>query len=472
MTKLPLKPWTLITGLLLLNFGIRLVIYYNTQLFSFSDYSAYLGGVDNIAAGEKQYLLIGNFLFMISYLGYFAREILGNLDWFFIFNCLLGSLTGLIIYYLVVRITGLKSAGIITLLILTFYTEFMVFSSVFYTAVLMIFLISLIILLLWYYITSKKRVVIFFSAGGIVLLFLLTFFFKPELKYLPWLFLLTGACFLRRNRSFSLKSLLLSFILFTFSFLFQNSGLITHPEGNVISNSFVFFGHTDYGGDGGEGSFVYPANKARYENALTEYCKVNNIVSPTAIDYNSFQREEMKRFITNHPLKWIRLQFTKFFRTFGVVPETTSFKVLYTGLLKENLWLTSFVVVVPIVMIILMFILFFPQCPVPCALRPETKMFLYIYILLSLYYLIATIFYGQYQERYRMPLMVVFLIPTLAYFISTFDRTRIFIKSSLPVKVVLIFLFFTIWTLQAERAISNKERLENAIESVRGSLNK
>ncbi len=76
--------------LLLLNFALRLFIYGHTTLFSFSDYKLYLAGVEKIHDGESIKILSGNFLFTISYIGYFAKYVLGSLNFFFVFNCLLG----------------------------------------------------------------------------------------------------------------------------------------------------------------------------------------------------------------------------------------------------------------------------------------------------------------------------------------------------------------------------------------------
>jgi len=475
------NPNFIVGGLLISNFLIRLFIYFNTNLFSFSDYAIYLNGIERIAGGEKQYLLIGNFLFAISYLGYFAKNILGSLDYFFVYNCLLGTLTSLLIYFMVVKITGVPLAGIITIIIHTLYTEFIVFSSVFYTPVQMIFLLSLFLLFIYLYLDSNRRFKTVIFLFLTILVFLMTFIFKPELKYLTWFLLFPGLFFLKSNKSFAKKILSLSFLLLTSYYLLSYSNLITHPKDNVISNAFVFFGHTDYGGDGGEGSFVYPDNKARYESALAEYCKSNNIRRPTTQNYNEFHREEIKKFITTHPCKWVSLQFTKFFRTFGVVPETTSFKILYTGLFKGNLWLTSIVVVAPVALIILLFIMFFNLSALkqllghqvssrlmPHASRPpsDNRGFLSVYLLLFVYYIIATIFYGQYQERYRLPMMVVFIIPTLGFFIASFNKDQFFKRSTLTIKSVVIVLFLAIWTFQTKKAIGNKQRFENAIESL------
>ncbi len=514
----------LVSALILANFLLRLMIWHNTLLFSFSDYKAYLDGVAQLVRGEKIYVLNGNFLFSISYLGFFTEKLLGSLDYFFLFNCLIGSITSLVLYFLVIKITGNKMAGIITIVIQTFYTEFMVFSSVFYSPVLMMFLLSLFILLLYFYFTGNKPIIIILSTIGLLTIFLITFFFKPELHYLPWFLVIFSLFFIRANRQFFIKILSLSFLLLTTYYLLSTSDLITHPKNNVISNAFVFFGHTDYGGDGGEGSFVYPENKIRYETAFADYCRTKSISSPGTNDYNSFQKEEMYKFITHHPLKWVNLQFTKFFRTFGVVPETSSFKVLYTGLFKGRLWLTSFVVVAPVALIIIAFILFFnfsaikqligreasgfalhsrqseegagcqatdnPPCEIAQSERSSlisqgqqpatsnkqpatsnqqqaTSNFLSVYLLLFVYYLIASVFFGQYQERYRMPMMVVFIIPALSYFIASFSRIQFLKRSSLVIESAVIVLFLTIWTFQAKNAISNKERLNNALESVK-----
>jgi hypothetical protein len=163
-----------------------------------------------------------------------------------------------------------------------------------------------------------------------------------------------------------------------------------------------------------------------------------------------------------------------------VVPETTSFKVLYTGLLKENLWVTSIVVVAPVALIIFLFILFFDPSTfvrrslgrvgssTPSTLQQTSSryVFLFIYLTLFIYYIIATIFYGHYQERYRLPLMVVFIIPVLSYFLATFNKGEFLKKTSLIFKGVVIVLFLAVWIFQTKKAIGNKQRFENAIESI------
>jgi hypothetical protein len=313
--------WGIILFLILLiNFILRLVIFSETTLFSFADYKNYLTALDAVHEKGSIDLVGGNFLFTISYLGYYAKYLLGNINFFFIFNCFLGTFTTFLISVLIIKISENYKAGIFTAILLTFYTEFMVFSSVFYTPVIMLFLLSLFIFLLYkYYKTSSIKAIIL-QTLIIILVYIISFLFKPELVFFPAFLGLFSLFFIRIEKIFFFKSIVLTFSLVVGFLVFNSTSIYNKSEGDVIANDFVFFGHTDYGGDGGEGSFIYSQNKKRYEVAYSEYCSKNNITEPTAKQRNNFQLHEIKKFITNHPLKWIGLQFTKFFRTFGVVP--------------------------------------------------------------------------------------------------------------------------------------------------------
>lgn len=472
----------IVFALLFITFIIRLAIYYSTTLFSFSDYGAYVSMIETIKAGNRVFLQSGNVFYAVSYMGYFAKYILGSFDYFFLFNCLCGTLTGFLMFNILKKVFCSKSAGIITILIYIFYTEFMIFSSVFYTPVIMIFLLSVFVQFLSIYYRSARPFPMVLSLIGLVIVFLLTFFFKPELLYFPIFLIGFSLFFVRRDKIFMFRSLILAIILLGSYFVFNGLQIISRPEKNVISNSFIFFGHTNYGGDGGEGSFVYPENKIRYDNELAAWCAKNNIRQIDGNDRNKFQREEIFKFVSKSPLAWIKLQFKKLFRTFGVVPETTSFMILYTGLAKGNLWLTSIFVVTPVALIILLFIAFFNVSALKKLLifhdkelqnqnsRVEynlNKHFLYVYFLLFFYYIIATVFFGQYTERYRLPVMVIFIIPLLSYFISAWEQKQFLNRIDLSVKGIIIVLLLTIWVFQAKNALSEKERLNNAIESVK-----
>lgn len=482
-------------ALFIVNLLLRVLIYFNSRLFYFADYQSYLLGVDRIAGGEKVPLYMGNFVMTISYIGYFAKHIMGSIHWFFVFNSLLGSISSLLISLLVIRISRSNRAGIITMLLLTIYTEYMVFSSVFYTPVLMIFLITLFIWSLHYYFSSSEGSTYLYLIP-LSIIYLATLFFKPELIFLP-AFLIILVLLFRKERLLVRKSILLAVALPLLTFAAYGSSLFSRAPGYVVSNSFVFFGHTDYGGDGGEGSFIYPENSERYWDNFHAYCDERGITEPGIRDFNHFQRREIISFITGRPLRWISLQAKKFTRTFGVVPEGSSFKILYTGLFKGKLWLTSVVVVLPVVLIIMMFIQSLslqvlkplgnknslsprsPQSPrsprspsPPLSPSPPTgnnRYFIYIYILLLIYYIIATVFFGHYQERYRMPVMVCFIIPITAVFISGFDLGSYLRKPGIYIRSAIAILVLVTWIFQAKSALANRERLANAMEQAEKS---
>jgi hypothetical protein len=385
-------------------------------------------------------------------------------------------MTTYIITILIFKISGNYIGGIITAIILTFYTEFMIFSSVFYSPVIMLFLLSCFLLLLYIFYKTSSLSGSILSIAFILIVYLTTFLFKPELIFLPFFLILLSLFFIKKDGIFFKRTILLSAALIGGFLILFFIGSFHRSKEQIIANDFVFFGHTDYGGDGGEGSFVYPENEIRYKKALSKWLEKNNITQPEIEDINRFQRDEIIKFITESPYAWIKLQFTKFFRTFGIVPETSSFMILYTGLFKGNLWLTSIIVVAPVALIVLLFIFFFNISALKRLFRSEykrltcsvNKHLLYVYFLLFFYYIIATVFFGQYSERYRLPVMVVFIIPLLGYFIASFDTKQFFNRVALTGKCIVVVLFITIWVFQAKKAISNKARLKNAIESVIG----
>jgi hypothetical protein len=394
-------------------------------------------------------------------------------------------MTTLIISILIIRLSGNVISGILTALMLSFYTEFMVFSSVFYTPIIMLFLLSSFVFLLYNYYKANSILALMLEIILIVLIYLFSLFFKPVLIFFPIFLGLFSLLYIRKGKTLFSRNLFLTLSMIL-SLLIFNMGINGEVKGHEIANDFIFFGHTDYGGDGGEGSFITVENKERYDKAWTIYREEHGLKEPTVKDKNRFQLLEIEKFIIQHPVKWVKLQFTKFFRTFGVVPESTSFKILYTGLLKDKLWLTSIIVVAPVALVMVFLIslfsfsslkeLFIFTNRTPFDFKAQmtsrqhdltNKHFLYIYFLLFFYHIIAIVFFGQYQERYRMPVMVVFIIPILCYFISSFEKKQFLNRISLSIKCVLIVLFMIVWMFQATKAISNKVRFDNAIESVK-----
>lgn len=466
------KPEFILSIILFVNFLIRIIIYYNTTLFYFSDFSAYLNAIDEINKMGAIPLIRGNFLYFNSYIGYFFKYILGDLDYYFIFNCLIGTLTSLVIFYICNKLTKNKWTGVLSAALHLIYIEFIAWSSIFYTPIIMMFLLSLILLLLINYINYNNYKKYLYGIL-IVLLINFTFYFKGEMRYIWILFVIFGIIFYKK-REILLKFTIIGILLFLSTQILQNQHILPYNEGNIKANDFVFFGHTMYGGDGGDGAFIYEENEARYTKNLDKYLKKNNIPDSLRNDRkirNRFQIAEVKKFITQHPFKWVYLQFYKFTRFFGVIPEGRSYDILSSGIFNGNIILTAALLVIPLSVILLLSILAFKPIILNRIIkRPE----LLLITLIFLYYIAGSVFYGQYQERYRMPLMVCFIIPYLSWSILNFEWKKIFRnKIELYIKSAIMFIVIVIWLFQTYDAmVVHRDRyLESTYKASENFLN-
>ena len=134
--------------LLIFNFLYRLFIYYNTNLFDFADHSNHLSEMEAIKKTGDFTLGQGGWLYLISYIGYFCKYNLGNFDYFFVFNSLLGTISTFLIYIFIMRTINRRDVGLIYLVSASVYSEFIALSSIFYTQVIEIFISSVLINLL------------------------------------------------------------------------------------------------------------------------------------------------------------------------------------------------------------------------------------------------------------------------------------------------------------------------------------
>jgi hypothetical protein len=460
------KPLHWLFWILLANFILRLIVFYNTTLFSFYDYKIYLDSIESIKSGEKVFLQTGAFQFAISYIGYFAKYILGSLDLFFIFNCFLGTLASFISYLICIELFKDARIGILSILFQTVYTENIVFSSIFYTPVMMLFLLNLIIYLIINYFKAQLLLKSVLSVFGIIIIIVFSLFLKPELKYLYIVFFIAASIFLyRRMPLLFKKSILLGILLLLTVLIFDFSDPISKPKDNIIPNDFVFWGHTDYGGAGGEGAFIYEKNKERYDLKYQSYLAEHNIEESTMKSINAFQKQEIIQFISQQPFRWIALQFKKLTRTYGIIPEGNSFSLLYTGLLKGKTLLSIVATTLPIFLFIMLLMLSF-QFPALKSLLEQNSLAI-ILMILFLYYLFGTTFLGAYQERYRLPVIFTFILPVISYFIININYQKYITRRNLIVRVCGVFLVLGIWLHQGIWAVkTQKDRLYKAQQIV------
>lgn len=453
-----------VIGLLLISFIGRIVIYFNTKLFYFSDFKSYLDGMDRIAEVGPIPLIDGNFMYLNSYIGYFFKYVLGSIHYYFIFNSALAVLASYIVYRSVILLTNNYKTGLLTIFLHLIYTEFLCWSSIFYTPIIGIFLLSIVIYLSIYLIQSRNVKTEILA----ILLLLVTIngslYFKGEMKHFCYLFIIFGLINLRRKTIFS-KFVLLGFLLLVSTFVLSSNNILPCKEGNIIANDFIFFGHTLYGGDGGDGSFIYIENEERYNLELGKYLEKHSISDKLRNDRsvrNEFQKSEIKRFITNHPFQWIKLQGYKFFRFFGVVPEGFSAKILLTGIFKGNLYLTALFLVFPFAAMIMSIILLsdIKRC-FKALKRPE---YMLLFLMVG-YYIVCSVFYGQYQERYRLPLMVCFLLPYLAFLINRFKWGKNIVNRK-RINIIIGLMIIVVWCSQLYNVVYlNKDRYMKQINT-------
>lgn len=449
------KPINILIILLSIQLIFRLIIFFTTNTFAFTDWRVYLAGIEQIKNGEDLPLFSRAFTFLLSYIGYFFKYILGNLDYFFIFNCILGILVSFVSFLIVKEITSNYRKALLVVALQTIYVDFLAFSSIFYTVIIMLLLVNLVIFLMVKYLEENKiSNNIVFTLLLIALVFS-TFFFKAELKFIGF-FLLFFSLFFFKNKLLFVKVLIIGLILTLSTSLTSELTKSMNPvkTGRI---DFIFFGHTFYGGKGGEGAFIYKEKQELFERRMKEYFKENKIENPTTADTAKFQKNEMFNFISSEPHMWLLLQARKFFFTFGIVPEGNSFTILYKGLFKRNFIVTSAVVVLPIVLFVLLFIISFKKESLKIIFNDKRLLFLF---LLLFYYLSATIFYGHYQERYRIPVVTLFILPFIAIFSENLTLTNLFRdKKSLTIKILIILSFITAWSYQAyEALVLSKDR--------------
>ncbi|PID27526.1 MAG: hypothetical protein CSB55_08600 [Candidatus Cloacimonadota bacterium] len=465
------KETLIIFGILLFQFILRIVIYFNTSLFYFHDYKSYLSAVDLIEETGNIPLIRGNFLFLNSYIGYFFKYILGSIHYYFIFNSFLAVAASYIVAETANIIFNDKKVFVVSLALHSVYTEFLCWSSIFYTPVLGIFLLSLVFYSTVRLIKSDKLSADLIFGFFIILLVNFSFYIKSEMKYLYLLFIIFGLINYK-YKNILMKFLLLGILLNLSSSAFRSSVLYPKLKGNVPVNDFVFFGHTLYGGDGGDGSFIYEENEKKYYRELDKYCLDNNI--PDSLKYshivrNKFQSSEIKKFIKNHPFQWLKLQGYKFFRFFGIVPEGDSAKILITGLFYNNIYGTAVFLVFPfsIMILLILFLSDFRN-----ILKIFNNPFYILIFFLSGYYIMGSVFYGQYQERYRMPLMVCFLIPYLGFLLSSVKSEKGFMKKKI-LNILIILVFIGIWSSQLYHVVvKNRVRYMKTIEETHHKTDK
>jgi hypothetical protein len=230
------------------------------------------------------------------------------------------------------------------------------------------------------------------------------------------------------------------------------------------SYSLVFWGHTLYGGDGGEATFIYAENKQKYIINYNNWLDENILSGISDLNEDDFRKDEIKRFVTKHPLMWIRLQIYKFSRTFGIVPEGQTFSILYSGIFQYNWFITALYLQIPFFIFITLIIFFFD---IKVVKKYCMNRFFLTWVIFLGYWISAIVFYQSFQERYRIPVMVIFILPVFSIFISKFEIKSIFLGKPAIFKSVVFSVILLSWVSQAYNAlVVRKDRYFGFVNSV------
>jgi hypothetical protein len=457
--------------ILVINFIIRLLVYFNTTQFS-KIQGSILSGLETLKEGRVQAIFSGGAYYTLSYVAYFFEHYLGSLHWFFVFQCLLSAITSWLVYLIIYKVSNNKTSAISGLIIVTFYIDFIIISSIAYNQVLEVFFTAVAIIIIKRLLDVRPSTTYILLALLLLFTIYISLLFRGTLVYLHYiLFIASIIFFLKKNLSNKTAiRLMITFLVFYFAF--SNFSLLQFlPKSNEkASNGFIFMGHTLYGGNGGEGTFIYEKNRVKYKKELALYLKEKKITEPTIADTNNFQSREISRFIKNQPLKWFSLQLKKIFYTFGIVPIRDNITILMTGHIKFGLLFTLVLSQVTFILPLIILIVFFNLKRFRELFSDEFGL---IIILSTIYLIAATSLYGHYQERYRIVVMVTVLIPLSVLFIDLDYLKKIFkIKRILIYKIIALLLLFTVWGYQAyEALVVYGTRYMNAIDSIHNMKN-
>jgi hypothetical protein len=453
--------WTLFL-LLAGNLAFKLLIFYNTNSFAVSEARSNYNFLQAIEKGAHPALFEGGYRSTLAYIGYFFKSLTGTLDAFFWFQALVSTLSLYILYCICLRLTTERSSALFAVLLATLSLDYHLLTPVFYYQIFEVFFVLLVVYLILLMIDGKRNI----SLAGVILvptLIYLSLLFRGTLAFLSWLLIAMALYFVWRRKYGAFARLAAAGVLTMVLF-------IALPQGNfknrniTSANDFKFYGHTLYGGDGGEGTFIYKENETRYKEKLARFMQARHYDKLTVKVRNEFQSREIKEFITKTPHKWLLLQARKIAYTFGIVPIRDSLELLTSGKFPLNWRLSALIIQVPYVFMLLLFVVLLVLFFNGADLTNEKTLFMF---LLLLYLVASTCLYGHYQERYRQVVVIAGMMPLAAYYFSKFTGR----SAQKPVRRgryillgLILIIIFAHWGYQAyDVLVIHKDRYAEAI---------
>lgn len=453
--------------LLAIQLALHLAFYYNTLTFTgISESGVLLGKLDALLAGDRPKPLYGFYwYFTPAYIGYFFISIFGTVDAYFIFQCLLATSTSFLVYMLTVKMSGSRISGVVSLLLTTIYTEYLLLSSVFYNQVFENFFAVLFLLLVINIASSGTLRNTIMNSLALLVVILASLFFRNTFIAIFFYLLLAGIWFLVRKQARSGGTFLLLSVV-VFLTLFVIKPLDHFREGDYRPPSALeFWGHTTYGGNGGEVGFIYIENEERFNSRLEAYGAERGLPDITPEIVDAFKASEVRRFIRTTPHKWLFLQIKKVFYTFGIMPQRDGLTMLMTGRAPLTLVPSAILLQVPFLLIIILFIMTVDVNLHQIFSLPGKVFLTY---LLGLYLVAAISVYGAWAERYRIVAMMAFIIPVIGVNIGRLktlvERDK---RKELLIRLSFVLFMLVIWGIQGyEALVIHRERYLGAIDKI------
>lgn len=426
------------------HFLICVLFYLNTTTFTeISESASVFNAYYCLLNGEKVYPFFAYWFFTPAFVAYFIHMIFGGtLLYYFIFQCLLSTVTVYLIYRTVFNITKSYRSARITVLLSVAYTEYALLSSVFYNQLYEIFFISLFLLLIFPFNDETVTGKITRLAAMLVFVIYLSAYFRKSLMFV-YLIFFTLMMLNLKDKKYLLKFAALSVPVMILMLFFNPYKMF---NSNYIGNTeTLFWGHTMYGGHGGEAALLFPENIEKYNRRLKEFMDKNNLTDITRESMDEFEKEEIIGFIKSEPHRWILLQARKVLYTFGVVPERDGFLMLYKGKASLHWIVASLILQIPYTIILMLFILSL-DLSIKEIISDSRKRILY---LLGIYIIAGIALFGPYQERYRPVVLICFFIPVIALnYQKTISLFRKENRKELIIKTALILLLLAVWLYQ------------------------
>src|SRR4030095_4236091 len=412
--------------------------------YEISESKAIFDAYYSLINAEKFLPISGYYFLTPGVIAFFITEISGKgLIYYFIFQILLSTITVYIMYKVIFHITGSRKQAILSIILTIFYLEYILLGSIFYNQLYEIFFISVFLLLIVLFIDEKKIIRIVLYSLLILLIIYFSMFFRKTLIFIPAAFIFL-ILFNFKDKINLLKFLILAVLSFIILFFYNPYRMF---NSNYIDNTeTLFWGHTMYGGLGGEASFVFDENEDRDNKRLKQFISDNNIDSVTPDVIKQFRISEVKTFIKEEPHKWLLLQIKKVFYTFGSVPQKDGLLMLYKGKIKIP-WLMSSLILQLSYSVILLMFLITVDLSYKKIIHDKYKRIIYF---LGLYLIGGICIFSAYQERYRVVVFVCFFIPVIA---MNFNKFKNILhkenRRELITKLIIILIMFAVWVYQA-----------------------